>query len=302
MCPEMKKLLDLKKEGKEIIDDLPSGTHWNEGKSNDLYFWIEILDHLDDKLADPDLPREQVLKILKFSTSLLERSNSRAIYNSCDRMASLLLSDDPELVLGALDVLIATVKITHFNGKPTAAHQDKDLIRRLTPLADGFTLLKDVLSGSHEVKLSEILANSGLPETETLMFKSSHREENEPIEVNLLSGDSSKKTVDRVRALIDEKQLLEDDFEEMWAKLWFYEASKDKANFEMMVQIQLRAACLYCQLVVCPMSETTLGRKYVRRHPMKHHIADLFKSLTVGNNPHIHSEMLRLLYAYLCCS
>lgn len=300
----MKKLMDLKKEGKEIIDALPTGNHWNEGKSNDLYFWIEILDHLDDKLADPELPKEQILKILQFSASLLERSNSRAIYNSCDRMASILLSDDPELVLGALDVLIATVKITHFNGKPTSAHQDKDLIRRLSPLADGFSLLKDVLSGSHDVKFSELLASAdqGIPEANSLQFKSSHREELNTVEVDLLVGDSSLKTVDRVRALIDEKSLLEDDFEEMWAKLWFYEASKTKEGLELMTQVQLRAACLYCQLVVCPMSETTLGRKYVRRHPMKHHIADLFKTLTVGNNPDIHSEILRLLYAYLCCS
>jgi len=58
MSPEMKKLKDLLAEGKEIIDALPTGNHWNEGKSNDLYFWIEILDHLDDKLADSELPRE----------------------------------------------------------------------------------------------------------------------------------------------------------------------------------------------------------------------------------------------------
>jgi len=59
-------------------------------------------------------------------------------------MASILLSDDPELVLGALDVLIATIKMTHFNGKPTTAHTDKDLIQRLGPLASGFSLLKEL--------------------------------------------------------------------------------------------------------------------------------------------------------------
>ena len=145
--------------------------------------------------------------------------------------------------------------------------------------------------------------NGGLPQIEELKFKSS-QEDGAVVDVDLLSGDKSLKTADRVRAIIKEKELVESDFEEMWAKLWFYEVgtSDNKENFEMMVQVQLRAACLFCQLVVCPMSESTLGRKYVRAHPMKHHISDLFTTLTVGNNPSIHSEILRLLYAYLCCS
>ncbi|MBK8156464.1 MAG: DUF908 domain-containing protein [Streptococcus sp.] len=82
--------------------------------------------------------KEDLLIVLDFSCNLIEESNSRSIYNSCDRMKVLLDSEDPDLILASLNVLIAVVKMTYMKGKLTKVHEDKDLLIKISVLAEGF--------------------------------------------------------------------------------------------------------------------------------------------------------------------
>lgn len=53
-------------------------------------------------------------------------------------MKVILDSEDPDLILASLNVLIAVVKMTYMKGKLTKVHEDKDLLLKVSILAEGF--------------------------------------------------------------------------------------------------------------------------------------------------------------------
>lgn len=108
----------------------------------DLYFWIEVLNYFDTLLEKyiPSIQanKESLLIVLDFTCNLIEEANSRTIYNSSDWIKVLLDSEDPDIILASLNVVIACIKMTYTKGKLTKAHEDKDLLVKIQVLAEGF--------------------------------------------------------------------------------------------------------------------------------------------------------------------
>jgi hypothetical protein len=126
----------------EILKEYQDSSKWVLMEQQDLYFWINVLNCFDTLLEEfiADVPKnkEKLLILLNFTCNLIEESNSRSIYSSCDRIKVLLDSEDPDIILASLNVLIAVIKMTYAKGKHTKVHEDKELLLKIQVLAEGF--------------------------------------------------------------------------------------------------------------------------------------------------------------------
>ncbi|XP_049782725.1 E3 ubiquitin-protein ligase HUWE1-like [Schistocerca cancellata] len=127
---------------------------WNFGKC-ELYHWIDVLDVLDDILEESakresarswilriDLPemeweRQLLLRVLNFTTLLIEHSFSRHLYNSVEHLISLLTSCNMSVVLAVLNLLYMFSKRSNFITR-LSADKKKSLLARLNRLAESW--------------------------------------------------------------------------------------------------------------------------------------------------------------------
>jgi hypothetical protein len=227
-----------------LISEWTDSSKWTVIDSHDLYYWIDCLNKLDSLLEAPDLSdpptRDRILAILRFTTNLLEKANSRSLYNSCDRMAVLLDSDDPEIVLYALNVLIAVIKVSYFNGKLTQAHEDELLLQKLESLSDGFNA-----SNPERRTMCEFITLSAIPPEDAFKFKvTSPKIQIHSIQESaILNAESSVTLADKI--LKDED--IDTSFKHaMRTRIFFLKIVRDDpTKYETLLKLSLRASSLF---------------------------------------------------------
>ncbi|THH06601.1 hypothetical protein EW145_g3974 [Phellinidium pouzarii] len=161
------------------IDDLPKLLapidSWRWPRS-DLNAWIKVLDKFDavleevireydvDGLQVSDFSpgkKEIICEILKFERLLLENSTNRKMYNSYDRLNSLLFTSD-------LDVLVATLLLLlrpsqQYTSQPALSHSLHISTSRLASLAKVPPSLRE-----HEIEMLDLVSDKGEKRIESL--------------------------------------------------------------------------------------------------------------------------------------
>ncbi|XP_055349412.1 E3 ubiquitin-protein ligase HUWE1-like isoform X2 [Paramacrobiotus metropolitanus] len=125
---------------------------WTVSKC-EIYHWVDVLNKFDEILADAtttadwmlscDIPDSQdsklkgalVKEVLRFTSMLIEHSFSRQLYNSMDRLITLLGSSDMYIVENVLTLLYTFSKRTSFLTR-MRDDQNKELFLRLQLLAE----------------------------------------------------------------------------------------------------------------------------------------------------------------------
>lgn len=114
-----------------------SGFRWEFNKGN-FHHWKPLFIHFDtyfktyissrkdlllsdDMTEDDPMPKNAILKILRVMQIVLENCQNRSSFTGLEHLKLLLASSDPEIVVAALETLVALVKINpsklHMNGK-----------------------------------------------------------------------------------------------------------------------------------------------------------------------------------------
>lgn len=127
-----------------ILSELQEPAKWVKVTETDLYFWIKVLNTLDEILEkwikENTLIKEKVLIVLRFLINLIEKAHTKTLFNSVEWIVDIIQMYDEEVVLECLNVLIATIKQTHFKGKITKVHENIDALRISYFLSEGYNL------------------------------------------------------------------------------------------------------------------------------------------------------------------
>ncbi|KAK3600176.1 hypothetical protein CHS0354_039470 [Potamilus streckersoni] len=137
-----------------LLEEIQSVKTWTYGKC-ELYHWADVLDIFDDVLekackkesdsswtlacdvpANNDL-KQLLLKVLRFTSLLIEHSFSRHLYNSMEHLTSLMSSCDMTVVMEVLDLLYVFSKRSNFLTRLSSDKKQR-LISRLVHLAESW--------------------------------------------------------------------------------------------------------------------------------------------------------------------
>ncbi|XP_071445079.1 E3 ubiquitin-protein ligase HUWE1 isoform X2 [Hetaerina americana] len=139
---------------KELLRELMSIDSWVYGKC-ELYHWIDVLNVYDDILREAGSAasgmfwelrcdvyphkkdKELLLRVLHFTTLLIEHSFSRHLYNSVEHLITLLSSCDMDIVLKVLELLYMFSKRSNFISRQDIGIRSA-LICTLTHLAENW--------------------------------------------------------------------------------------------------------------------------------------------------------------------
>ena len=165
-----------------ILSEFQDQSKWVEMTDTDLYFWIKVLNFLDELLEkqidSKDFDKKTVMIVLRFLVNLIERAHAKTIFNSVDRVARLLAFKDEEIVLEALNVLIATIKQTHMKQKLTKVHENLEALRGAFFLSEGFNLgnpdRKSFIQLNQISKVEKFVFQQSTPEIKTIIVDRHH--------------------------------------------------------------------------------------------------------------------------------
>ncbi|KAL5523755.1 hypothetical protein ACEPAG_7928 [Sanghuangporus baumii] len=139
----------------ELARLLTSIDSWKWPRS-DLYAWIKVLDKFDaileDVIREYDVDDMQVkvftpetkdtlCEVLKFERLLLENSTNRKIFNSYDRLNSLMFTADLDVLIAALLLLLRPSQ--QYSSQPASAHSLHISTSRLESLAKTVPALRE---------------------------------------------------------------------------------------------------------------------------------------------------------------
>ncbi|TCD71204.1 hypothetical protein EIP91_011682 [Steccherinum ochraceum] len=143
---------------------------------SDLNAWIKVLNKFDAILAgyirDYDIDNLQVKKftplaqitiaeILRFERLLLENSTNRKTFNSYDRLQSLMLTSDLDILILALNLLLRPAQ--QYSAQPAVSHALNISTPRLVSLAKRWPNLRE-----YDLNLIDLVGDKGKAQVEAL--------------------------------------------------------------------------------------------------------------------------------------
>ncbi|PCH43593.1 hypothetical protein WOLCODRAFT_75349 [Wolfiporia cocos MD-104 SS10] len=143
---------------------------------SDLNAWTKVLNKFDaileEVIRDYDIDKLQVnvltpvtkktvCEILRFERLLLENSTNRKIFNSYDRLNSLMFTSDLDVLLLTLNLLLRPAQ--QYSAQPAVIHALSLSTPRLTSLAKRWPNLRE-----YDLNLAELVSEKGKAQVEAL--------------------------------------------------------------------------------------------------------------------------------------
>ncbi|KAG8213892.1 hypothetical protein J3R82DRAFT_10637 [Butyriboletus roseoflavus] len=159
----------------DVADVLASIESWKWPRS-DLNCWIKVLDKFDaileEVIHDYDIDKLQlnvftpatkqtVSAILRFERLLLENSTNRKTFNCYDRLMSLLLTSDLDVLILALNLLLRPAQ--QYSAQPAVSAALSISTPRLLSLSKRWPNLRE-----HGISLLDLASPSGVPQVDVL--------------------------------------------------------------------------------------------------------------------------------------
>ncbi|CCM01158.1 uncharacterized protein FIBRA_03206 [Fibroporia radiculosa] len=159
----------------ELHEVLSQMDAWRWPRS-DLNAWIKVLNKFDaileEVIRDYDLDKLQinvftpvtkktVCEILRFERLLLENSTNRKTFNSYDRLNSLMLTSDLDVLILTLNLLLRPAQ--QYSSQPAVLHALSISTPRLTSLARRWSNLRE-----YDINLVDLVTEKGKPQVEAL--------------------------------------------------------------------------------------------------------------------------------------
>lgn len=102
---------------------------------------MNTIDEILEKwIKEQTLEKVKIIVVLRFLTNLIEKAHTKTLFNSVEWLIEILKMEDEDVVLEALNVLIATIKLTHQKGKITKVHENVDALWVSYFLSEGYNL------------------------------------------------------------------------------------------------------------------------------------------------------------------
>ncbi|KAK7687104.1 hypothetical protein QCA50_009605 [Cerrena zonata] len=150
----------------QLADVLSQIDSWKWPRS-DLHSWIKVLNKLDevlehiiheyeiDKIQKQDFTpstKRTICEILRFERLLLENSTNRKTFNSYDRLHSLFLTSDLDVLIFALNLLLRPAQ--QYSAQPAVLQALNLSTPRLTSLAKRWSNLRE-----YDLNFSDLVGN-----------------------------------------------------------------------------------------------------------------------------------------------